>query len=184
VTDEEDAPKIAGVSSARFREVMGHFGTGVTIVTGMDGEEPVGFTCQSFMSLSLDPPLIAIAPGKSSTSWPRIAPGGRFCVNMLSEKQEALCRDFAVSGAEKGVTSSGASVGNQVLIRFRSWRTRSPGWVAGSSRHTMLVTTRSSLERWSTQASTPPVVHFSSIGAASVASSPEHAELSDRKRNR
>jgi len=102
VTSEEDAPKIAGVSSARFREVMGHFGTGVTIVTGMDGDEPVGFTCQSFMSLSLDPPLIAIAPGKSSTSWPRIAPGGRFCVNMLSEKQEALCRDFAVSGAEKG----------------------------------------------------------------------------------
>jgi flavin reductase (DIM6/NTAB) family NADH-FMN oxidoreductase RutF len=102
MTDEEDPPKIAGVSSARFREVMGHFGSGVTIVTGTDSDDPVGFTCQSFMSLSLDPPLIAIAPGKSSTSWPRIAPSGIFCVNMLSEKQEALCRDFAVSGSEKG----------------------------------------------------------------------------------
>ena len=67
----------------------------------------MGFTCQAFMSLSLEPPLIAIAPGKSSTTWPRIAPGGTFCVNMLSEDQEILCRDFAISGFEKADKFSG-----------------------------------------------------------------------------
>jgi 3-hydroxy-9,10-secoandrosta-1,3,5(10)-triene-9,17-dione monooxygenase reductase component len=87
--------------TGRFREVMGHFATGVTIITAMEDEGPVGFTCQAFASLSLDPPLVALAPGKSSTSWPRIARAGTFCVNVLAEDQEALCRDFAVSGGDK-----------------------------------------------------------------------------------
>jgi flavin reductase (DIM6/NTAB) family NADH-FMN oxidoreductase RutF len=73
----------------------------------MGPEGPVGFTCQAFMSLSLEPPLIALAPGKSSTTWPRIAPIGTFCVNVMSEGQEALARDFAVSGAEKADKFSG-----------------------------------------------------------------------------
>jgi 3-hydroxy-9,10-secoandrosta-1,3,5(10)-triene-9,17-dione monooxygenase reductase component len=104
VTDAEVEGKtsVAGLSSSRFREVLGHFATGLTIVTAVDADGPVGFTCQAFMSLSLDPPLVALAPGKSSTSWPRIAPVRNICVNLLSETQEALCRDFAVSGAEKG----------------------------------------------------------------------------------
>jgi 3-hydroxy-9,10-secoandrosta-1,3,5(10)-triene-9,17-dione monooxygenase reductase component len=106
VTDE-DVAEIAGVSSARFREVLGHFASGVTVVTAIDDAGPVGFTCQAFMSLSLEPPLVAIAPGKSSTSWPRIKPIGAFCVNMLADDQEALCRDFAISGADKGDKFSG-----------------------------------------------------------------------------
>ena len=87
--------------TGRFREVMGHFATGVTIITAMEDEGPVGFTCQAFASLSLEPPLVALAPGKNSTSWPRIAQAGVFCVNVLAEEQEALCRDFAVSGGDK-----------------------------------------------------------------------------------
>jgi 3-hydroxy-9,10-secoandrosta-1,3,5(10)-triene-9,17-dione monooxygenase reductase component len=86
---------------ARFREVLGHFATGVTVVTAMEDGEPVGFTCQSFAALSLEPPMVALAPAKSSTSWPRIARAGAFCVNILGEHQEALCRTFAVSGGEK-----------------------------------------------------------------------------------
>ena len=98
--------------AARFREVLGHFATGVTIVTAMEGGEPVGFTCQAFTSLSLDPPLVALAPGKSSTSWPRIAAAGSFCVNILAEDQEALSRDFAVSGGDK-FTGRGLAPGRQ-----------------------------------------------------------------------
>lgn len=86
---------------ALFRRVLGHFATGVTVVTGMDGGEPVGFTCQAFTSLSLDPPLVAIAPSRASTSWPRIAPTGRFCVNVLTAPEAALARHFAVSGGRK-----------------------------------------------------------------------------------
>ena len=102
-----DAPAVAGLSSSRFREVLGHFASGLTVVTAADAEGPVGFTCQAFMSLSLEPPLIALAPGKSSTTWPRIAPLGTFCVNLLSEDQEALCREFAISGAERSDKFSG-----------------------------------------------------------------------------
>jgi 3-hydroxy-9,10-secoandrosta-1,3,5(10)-triene-9,17-dione monooxygenase reductase component len=85
----------------RFREVLGHFATGVTVITAMEEGIPVGFTCQAFSSLSLEPPLVALAPGKSSTSWPRIRQAGRFSVNILAEDQEAICRDFAVSGGDK-----------------------------------------------------------------------------------
>lgn len=95
------APSGGGVHEARFREVLGHFATGVTIVTAMEDGEPVGFTCQSFTSLSLEPPMVALAPAKSSTSWPRIAKAGAFCVNILADDQEALCRGFAVSGGDK-----------------------------------------------------------------------------------
>ena len=86
---------------ARFREVLGHFATGVTIVTATEEEVgPVGFTCQAFSALSLDPPLVVLAPAKSSTSWPKIAAAGAFCVNILEARQEVLCRSFAVSGAD------------------------------------------------------------------------------------
>jgi flavin reductase (DIM6/NTAB) family NADH-FMN oxidoreductase RutF len=86
---------------ARFKDAMSRFATGVAIVSGVDAGGPVGFTCQSFVSLSLDPPFVAVAPARTSTSWPRIARTGSFCVNVLGEDQEALCRGFAVSGGPK-----------------------------------------------------------------------------------
>jgi len=85
----------------QLRRTLSHFASGVTIVTALRESIPVGFTCQSFFSLSLDPPYVAIAPSKTSTTWPLIAEAGTFCVNILSEGQEALCRSFAVSGADK-----------------------------------------------------------------------------------
>lgn len=121
-----DDLQLAGASTldaGRFREVLGHFVTGVTIVTAIEDGEPVGFTCQAFTSLSLDPPLVALAPGKSSTSWPRIAAAGSFCVNILSEGQEALSRDFAVSGGDKfaGVGWRPAGNGAPVLDGALAW---------------------------------------------------------------
>jgi flavin reductase (DIM6/NTAB) family NADH-FMN oxidoreductase RutF len=109
--------------SAHFRAVLGHFTTGIAIITAMDGREPVGLTCQSFMSLSLDPPLIAFAPGKSSTSWPRIRQAGVFCVNVLTEEQEDTCRVFATTGAEKfrGVGWRGGETGSPILDDALAW---------------------------------------------------------------
>jgi flavin reductase (DIM6/NTAB) family NADH-FMN oxidoreductase RutF len=89
------------VDAGHFRAVLGHFASGVVIVTALADEEPVGLTCQSFFSLSLDPPLIAIAPGKSSTSWPKVAQAGRFCANILEAGQEAVAWAFSQSGADK-----------------------------------------------------------------------------------
>lgn len=91
----------AGVDKGRFRAVLGHFASGVVLVTGMHEGQPAGFTCQSFFSLSLDPPLVAMAPGKSSTSWPKASSSGSICVNMLSDQQEDLAWTFSQSGADK-----------------------------------------------------------------------------------
>jgi 3-hydroxy-9,10-secoandrosta-1,3,5(10)-triene-9,17-dione monooxygenase reductase component len=92
---------MAGLDQARVREALGHFATGITIVTATEEGKPVGFSCQSFAALSLDPPMVILAPARSSTSWPRIAAAGSFCVNILADHQEELCRAFAVSGGDK-----------------------------------------------------------------------------------
>lgn len=89
-----------------FREVLGYFASGVTIITGMPNDGPAGFTCQAFSSLSLDPPLVLVLPGKSSTSWPKIQATGRFCVNILADDQEHVSAAFARSGANKFTGSS------------------------------------------------------------------------------
>jgi 3-hydroxy-9,10-secoandrosta-1,3,5(10)-triene-9,17-dione monooxygenase reductase component len=111
------------IEQGEFRTVLGHFASGVVIVTGGAERRPTGFTCQSFFSLSLDPPLVAFAPGKSSTSWPRVAEGSGFCVNVLAEDQEALARTFANSGADKfaGVGWSPAPSGVPRLHGALAW---------------------------------------------------------------
>jgi 3-hydroxy-9,10-secoandrosta-1,3,5(10)-triene-9,17-dione monooxygenase reductase component len=118
---------MTGLDTARFREVMGHFATGVTIVTALEEGEPVGFTAQSFAALSLDPPMVILAPSRSSTSWPRIAKAGAFCVNILEEHQEALSRTFAVSGGDKfdgvgwkpGITGAPVLEGSLAVVECR-----------------------------------------------------------------
>ena len=104
--------------AGRFKEAMSRFTTGVTIVTAMEDGVPVGFTCQSFVSLSIDPPFVALAPAKSSTSWPRIAKAGSFCVNVLAAGQEDLCRGFALSGGDKfaGVDWEPAPIGSAPIL--------------------------------------------------------------------
>ncbi len=109
---------------ASFRDAMSRFATGVTIVAGIEDGEPVGFTCQSFVSLSLDPPFVAVAPARTSTTWPRIARAGRFCVNVLADTQEELCAGFARSGGPKfdGVAWHAAPVsGAPVLEGSLAW---------------------------------------------------------------
>ncbi len=108
---------------ARFKEALGRFATGVTVVTATEEGIPVGFTCQAFTSLSLDPPMVALAPAKTSTSWPRIAKAGAFAVNVLSSGQEALCREFAVSGGDKfkGVAWRRGELGVPLLEGALAW---------------------------------------------------------------
>jgi flavin reductase (DIM6/NTAB) family NADH-FMN oxidoreductase RutF/DNA-binding IclR family transcriptional regulator len=86
----------------KFRQVLGHFPTGVAVVTGMDADgSPAGMAVGSFSSVSLDPPLVAFMPDRSSTSWPRFRDAGSFCVNILGAEQESVCRTFASRGGDK-----------------------------------------------------------------------------------
>jgi flavin reductase (DIM6/NTAB) family NADH-FMN oxidoreductase RutF len=122
--EDELEHSAATFDQARMRQIMGHFATGVTIVTALDGDEPVGLTAQSFTSLSLDPPLILFCPGKSSSTYPRIRNAGAFVVNILGEAQEAICRTFAVSGGDKfaeALWSPSDATGAPVLDDVLAW---------------------------------------------------------------
>ena len=90
-----------GFDAARFRQVLGHFCTGVVVVTGIFEEEPVGFTVQSFTSVSLEPPLVTVCPARSSATWPRLRSSGTFCANVLRHDQEAVARVFATTGGDR-----------------------------------------------------------------------------------
>jgi flavin reductase (DIM6/NTAB) family NADH-FMN oxidoreductase RutF len=89
------------VEPATMREVLGHFASGVVVVTAAGPDGPLGFTCQSFASLSLEPALISFAPARTSSTWPRIRPVGAFCVNVLAADQQHLSGGFARSGTDK-----------------------------------------------------------------------------------
>ena len=92
----------AAVSAARrFRDVLGRFASGVTVVTAISDGEPVGMTCQSFCSVSLDPPLVLFVPARTSRAWPRIRRAGRFCVSILADSQAALSDTMASPGIDK-----------------------------------------------------------------------------------
>ena len=84
--------------SRAYRDTMGQYCTGVVIVAGNENGTLVGFAAQSFVSLSLEPPLVAICPAKTSTSWPRIRATSHFSINVLADDQEAVSEVFAQSG--------------------------------------------------------------------------------------
>ena len=89
------------IEPALFRRTLGQFCSGVVIATGCVDGSPAGFAAQSFSSLSLDPPLVALFPGRHSSSWPKLRDSGSFCVNILAAGQQPLCELFAQSGADK-----------------------------------------------------------------------------------
>ena len=125
----------AEFNGAEFRQAMGNFCTGVVVVTGLDGDSPVGFTAQSFVSLSLDPPLIAVCPGKSSSSWPRIRAAAGFCINILAADQAAICQAMAQSGPNKfadidwheGLTGAPIISGGLAYVDCRLWAEHEAG---------------------------------------------------------
>jgi flavin reductase (DIM6/NTAB) family NADH-FMN oxidoreductase RutF len=112
------------VSELHFRSILGHFATGVAVITAILDGRPVGMTIQSLCSLSLSPPMILICPSLTSTSWPSIAASQVLCVNLLAEDQESLARQFAIPGADKfaGVQwNPSALTGCPVLSECVAW---------------------------------------------------------------
>lgn len=107
-----------------FRTVLGHFPTGVTIITGMH-DQPHGFTIGSFTSVSLDPPMVGFLPQTDSMTWRFIEKASSFCVNVLSHEQSDLCWKFAKSGTEvsrfEGVSWHPAPSGAPVIDRAVAW---------------------------------------------------------------
>lgn len=115
---------MSNFDSARFRQVLGHFPTGVTVVTGLSSSgEPSGLTIGSFCSVSLEPPLVGFLPAIKSGSWAEIQPSGSFCVNILGADQADLCWRFAKEseGRFEGIDWRKAPSGSPILPGVIGW---------------------------------------------------------------
>jgi 3-hydroxy-9,10-secoandrosta-1,3,5(10)-triene-9,17-dione monooxygenase reductase component len=100
--DAADASAAApAVDPGYFREVMAHIPTSVCVVAADHADGPAGLSVGSFVSVSLDPPLVGVFVAATSTSWPRVAAAGSFCISVLSDDHEHVSRRFAVSGGDK-----------------------------------------------------------------------------------
>jgi flavin reductase (DIM6/NTAB) family NADH-FMN oxidoreductase RutF len=114
----------APIESVEFRRVLGHYPSGVVAITCLDESDvPTGMIVSSFTSVSLDPPLVAFLPAKSSTTFEAIAKRGVFCVNVLASDQEAVCRQLAAKGADKfdGLGWRTGSTGSPILEGAVAW---------------------------------------------------------------
>jgi len=92
----------APIASDDFRLVMGHFVTGVTVVTALDGDRPFGITVNALSSVSLDPPLVMVALDRRRFLTPIVRAAGRYAVNILAEDQQDLSDCFAGASVEPG----------------------------------------------------------------------------------
>ena len=111
------------VTPEAMRDTLGAFASGVVVVTAQGPDGPIGFTCQSFSSLSLDPPLVSFSPSRGSSTWPRIREVRQFCVNVLAADHEHHSAGFARSGTDKfaGVSWTPAPSGAPVLEGVGAW---------------------------------------------------------------
>ncbi|MFB4391822.1 MULTISPECIES: flavin reductase family protein [unclassified Pseudomonas] len=106
-----------------FREALGHYASGITVITSHLDGELLGFTCQSFYSVSMSPPLVSFSVMASSASYPKIRQAGRFAVNILSGEQVGISNQFARRGTAKwhGVEWQDSPLGNPVIAGSLHW---------------------------------------------------------------
>jgi flavin reductase (DIM6/NTAB) family NADH-FMN oxidoreductase RutF len=110
------------VDSRVFRDTLGHYASGITIVSALAGDEPIGFTCQSFYSVSAEPPLVSFSVMTTSRAYPRIRETGKFSVNVLAHDQHTVSNQFARRGTDKwadidwAVTENGNPVISDTLM--------------------------------------------------------------------
>jgi flavin reductase (DIM6/NTAB) family NADH-FMN oxidoreductase RutF len=106
-----------------FRDTLGHYASGITIIGGTENGEPVGFTCQSFYSVSTEPPLVSFSVMLTSTTYPRIRDTGTFSVNVLAHDQHGISNQFARKGTDKwaGIDWTLTDNGNPVIAKTLLW---------------------------------------------------------------
>lgn len=106
------------IGADEFRRLLGHFATGVTIVTtGRGSRDPSGLTVSAFTSLSLDPPLVLVCIAHRAQSYAALLENGRFAVNILRSEQEPLSQRFASTRQDKfdGVAHHAGPLGQPIL---------------------------------------------------------------------
>lgn len=113
----------ASADPAQFRNVLGHYVTGVVVVASVRDGRQHGITVNSFTSVSLDPPLVAFCAAHSSGTWPAIRAAGRFAVSVLASSQREVCSLFAAKGVDRfaAVPWTPGSTGQPVLDDAIAW---------------------------------------------------------------
>ena len=106
-----------------FRDTLGHYASGITIISSIDETDPIGFTCQSFYSVSTEPPLVSFSVMTTSTTYPRVRETGRFAVNVLAHDQHTVSNQFARKGTDKwtGIDWTPTASGNPVIENTLMW---------------------------------------------------------------
>jgi flavin reductase (DIM6/NTAB) family NADH-FMN oxidoreductase RutF len=95
------ANAVAATDPRAFREALGRFATGIAFVTAAPDGRPTGLIVNSLTSVSLEPPLVAFCPARSSLTWQRMRRTGRFGVNVLEREHEAFARRATPAGADR-----------------------------------------------------------------------------------
>jgi flavin reductase (DIM6/NTAB) family NADH-FMN oxidoreductase RutF len=113
------------VSEEKFRHVMGHFATGVTILASRDqGGEPVGLTVNAFTSVSLDPPLVLVCIHREAEAHASILQAGHFGLSFLNSEQADLALTFAMADPRErfeGLEPEEGPAGSPLLPGSMAW---------------------------------------------------------------
>ncbi|WES64378.1 flavin reductase family protein [Microbacter sp. GSS18] len=120
---EPNVAQSPAIDARVFRDTLSHYASGITVISGVEADGPIGFTCQSFYSVSVDPPLVSFSVMTTSTTYPRIRETGSFAVNVLATSQHTVSSQFARSGTDKwaGIDWSAAESGNPIIAGTLMW---------------------------------------------------------------
>lgn len=125
VTSSNTAPGTESdpLDPRQFRRVLSHYPTGVVVVSAVVDGHPEGMAAGSFLSLSLDPPLVGFSADHASTTWPRLRSAGGFVVNVLGASQQDVCRTFAQRGVDRFLAQEWTpdEAGHPVLAAAPVW---------------------------------------------------------------
>jgi flavin reductase (DIM6/NTAB) family NADH-FMN oxidoreductase RutF/DNA-binding FadR family transcriptional regulator len=110
-------PRTRRLTWSEFRDVIGHFASGVTVITSLDGDRRVGTTASAVCSLSLDPPMVLICMNKTSGTGAAVTVSGRFAVNILAEHQRSIAQHFASKHPDKfeAIAATAGALGQPLL---------------------------------------------------------------------
>lgn len=153
-------PSERAADPAWFRNTLGQYPTGVSLITGIDSSgEPTGMVVGSFTSVSLDPPLVAFLPAVDSSSWAKLKTASTFCVNVLSADQELLSRQFAARKEDKfsGVAWHPGQTGVPILDDAVAWIECAPVTIHTAGDHDIVIGQVIDLD---VQRAEPPLLFF------------------------
>ncbi len=169
------------VDAVTFRQVLGHYPTGVVVVAAIVDGQPCGLAVNSFTSVSLDPPLVAFCAAGASSTWPRLRTSGSFAISVLGREQEEVCRLFARKGADRfaGTDWTTSPGGHPVLGAAMAWLDISAEQIIPVGDHELVLGRVTALG--ASDGEPAPLLFFrGAFGTTSVTAAAPNAQPADR----